>query len=69
MGHFGGSTGSKQDQIDAIDHLMFNVHLLFDLNLVNNSRLWGGEGQKVSRVPRITHLCAFYFFICIVIIF
>ena len=29
-----GSLGGKQDRIDATDHLIFNVHHLFGLNLV-----------------------------------
>ena len=29
-----GSVGSKQNQIEAADHLMLNVHHLTDLNLV-----------------------------------
>ena len=35
----------KRNWIDAADHLIFNVHYLFGLNLVKKK---GYEGQKVS---------------------
>ena len=34
MGQFLGSLGSKQNLIEAADHLMLNMHHLTDLNLV-----------------------------------
>ena len=30
----GGGGGRQRNRIDATDHLMFNAHHLFDLNLV-----------------------------------
>ena len=51
MGQFWDSIAGKRDQIDAADHLIFNLHHLFDLNLVKkNCRLWV---QKASRAPRL----------------
>ena len=47
-GHLGGD-GSKRDRIDAADHLIFNVHHLFDLNLMKkNCRLWGAKNVTGS---------------------
>ena len=52
MGQFWGSLEAKWDQIDATDHLIFNVHHLFDLNLVKIFFV-GYRGGKASQVPRL----------------
>ena len=53
MGQFWGSLKVKWDQIDAADHLVFNVHHLFDLNLVKNVFV-GYRGEKASIAITIT---------------
>ena len=52
MGQFWGSLEAKWDQIEATDHLIFNVHHLFDLNLVKIFFV-GYRGEKASQVPRL----------------
>ena len=46
-----GSPWGERDWTDTVDHLIFNDHHLFDLNLVK--KIVDRGGQQASQAPRL----------------